>query len=300
MKANQKIRDNNEGVTPTLTILLVIPVILMVISAIAFWAQSLIEAMGKSQDKIHEIRDDIEGLGFADLINASNIIKIDNFEDLVVGSPQWNVKATPWSGFVVGENTKANLSYYSGHLGGFFYITNTFEDDYCRISRTFNTDKCYGNVSIELAFTISENEDYKTFGISQIDEKNNGSIKIDFVKNNLSYYSNGDYYVFNDSLSLFADPLCWHTMKLVVNFDNDNSNPISNPLSLHYVSFTLDGVSYDLSNFELDSSDPYISDSSTALNVSYKCAASQNSESWIDDFVITNLEPFKNMNIKFV
>jgi len=291
MKANRKIRKNKKGVAPALTLLLVLPIILAIITAISFWSQNIIISMDDLQDKLHDIRDDLGNLDYASLVNSSQIIYIDDFEDVERNQPQWNVHCNSGASFNVGPKTRANYSYYTGHLGGHFDL-KSFPNNFCRISKAF-TDKCMGNVSIEIAFTIGPYDEYKVFSIYQNDDQNNGSIKIDVV-NNRVYFNETN--LIDDNLVLYANHLCWHTMKLIVNFDSDDSNPYS----LHFINFTLDGRTYDLTSKPLCNPDFDVSQDPNSINVAYTCVSNGNSESWVDDFVFRNLEPYKDMKIVWV
>jgi len=285
------IKINNKGVAPALTLLLVIPVILTIVTAISFWAENIVINMDDSQDKIHEFRDGVESIDFADLINRTRTVFHDDFEDAETNNPQWTIKPTN-TNFYVGPGTPAEESYYSGHLSGYINILGVTN---CEISKIFS-DKCYGNVSIEAAFTADSNENSKVLNISQNDDEyNKASIKIEQIFSNaynIYYLDNtGNYQPFIGNVYLHPDPLCWHTMKLIVNFDSDSSNSYS----LNYVNFTLDGITYDLSNYDLNNIDESVSDNPETLQVSYNVYSNGGSESWVDDFLIINLEPHKQI-----
>ena len=287
MKANRSLRENKKGVAPTLTILLVIPVILMVISAIALWAQNFIETMQELQDEIHEQRELLESLDIDDLVNNSNVIYIDGFEDSTQDDPQWNTYnqngADP---LLVGPETKANLSYYTGHLSGYINLDDGVSvNGLSGISRTFE-EKCYGLVSIELAFTVSSSEDYKTISIYEDNNENIGKIKIDIENEELLLESSGTQLITQD-VYLYSDALTWHTIKLIVDFEN-----------LEYVNFTLDGVTYDLTTYALDNPDPAVSKNPDIITFEYECSGE--GETWVDDFVLCNLNPYKDIGIKWV
>lgn len=288
MKANRSIRENKKGVAPTLTILLVIPVILMIISAIALWAQHFIQTMQDLQDEIHDKRELLESLDIGDLVNNTNVIYSDDFEYTKVDKPQWetNKKDNVFVGNVRDPINLANISYYSGHLscyikldGNEFYLKRSFEN------------KCYGLVSVELAFTVDSHEAHKVFKIYENDEKNIGEIKIDISNSKLVLQSDTGENDFATNVNLHKDKLCWHTMKLVVDFE-----------SRTYISFTLDGNTYlnGISGIPLSDCDESASKNPDKLTFEYRCNGPANSETWVDDFVICNLSPYKDINVKWV
>lgn len=286
MKANRKFIINKKGVAPTLTMLLVIPIILMVISAIALWAQNFIGTLQDLQNEINDKRELLESLDVGNLVNSSNIIHIDTFEDYKEDKPQWNTKtANGASPIVVGPETEANQSYYTGSLGGYINLGSS-GNGFSSISRSFE-NKCYGLVSIELAFTISPDETYKIFSIYQNNQINNGTIKIDIQNKKLFYSTDTGFSEFASDVNLYADELCWHTMKLIVDFEK-----------LEYVNFTLDGTTYDLSSHELTNIDKTVSKNPDTMTVKYSCSGS--GETWVDDFVLSNLNPYKDIKIKWV
>ena len=72
------IRINNRAVAPALTLLLVIPIIIAIVTALALWSQNMVNNMDKTQDTLHEIRDELDNIDFADLINKTRIIYNDD------------------------------------------------------------------------------------------------------------------------------------------------------------------------------------------------------------------------------
>lgn len=291
MKIKRIININNKGVAPALTLLLVIPIILTIVTAISFWSQNIVDNYDKTQDKLHEIRDDLDNFDIAEVINRTRVVYHDDFEDSEQNSAVWNIYCNSGASFIVGPGTEAEYSYYSGHLGAYIHL-DSFPNNFCRIIKSFSKI-CRGNVSIEMAFTVDPNDTFKFISIYQNDNKNNATIRLDIKNEKLFLYDgeNDSWYNIFENVYLFPDKLCWHTMKLIVNFDSDSSNSYS----LSYVNFTLDGITYFISNHKLELDEPDVSDNPDEIFVSFTTESIGESETWIDDFLFIDLEPHKKI-----
>ena len=247
--------------------------------------------MQELQDEIHEQRELLESLDIDNLVNSSNVVYSDSFEDSIQDDPQWNTQnQNGASALVAGPKTRGNISYYTGRLSGYINLGNT-GNGISSITRSFE-DKCYGLVSIELAFTVSPSEESKTLVIYEDNSYNIGEIEIDVANEELILESSGEQPI-ADNVYLSADALTWHTLKLIVDFEN-----------LEYVNLTIDGITYDLYDlannqpYKLDNPEISVSENPDTITVEYTCHGE--GETWIDDFVLCNLNPYKDIGIKWV
>jgi len=290
MKANRKIIENNKGVTPALTMLLVIPVILMLISAVALWSQNFLGRIKDTQEKFNELRDDISDLDFASVLNGSLLVYADDFEDSQQNNPQWQTK----SGNGASKLEISPNSYYSGKKSGYLNLGNN--NGYSSIKKTFS-DKCYGNISIKFAFTTDVNENEKVISIYQDNEQNNATIKIIKIGPNqyqIKYFTPAGEQTLPNSLYLYSDEndLCWHTFELIINFDSNN---------LNYKNLTIDGTKYDsIDGDKLQNQDTSSNYNTITVKYTSKKTGAGIADSYIDSFIFLNLEPFKNLGINIV
>jgi len=290
MKANQKTRDNTQGVTPILGTILMLPVVMMLVSAMLLWSQSLLAEMSNSNTTLDDLEGEIREnpIELDVLLSEGNIIWRDDFE----GEKQWyEEESNTLSTF---DFTNSEQFYTKGH--SLRITTNKSQEDYAGISKPFPKQN-YGKICIEIAFTISEWEKYKTFSIYEEETINFAAVRIDIENNKLLCYDGKSegFVSFADNLHLikdsFSDPdddHCWHHMRLFIDFESDHPSKDS-----HYIGLTLDGNYYNLRNNKLrNSSSNGIS--SDTVSVSYHNTKTHGHPgrviSFVDDFVFRDLE----------
>ncbi|MEF8879042.1 MAG: hypothetical protein V5A64_01455 [Candidatus Thermoplasmatota archaeon] len=287
MKANQKYRQNSKnGVTPVLGTLLVLPVVMLVITAMMTWAGDLINSLQSLQSQLRETSEEINKIS----INTSkfgylNIVKKDSFE---AENIQWNKTSNLSSSKV----KLAQFSYYTrgdeiNTAKGQSLKIETGPGGYCGIYKPF-PDHEYGNISISAYFTVSPKEKQKIFNIRQNESKNNATIKLDLEKQKLYVYNeSGGYKEISDDFSICIDDKCWNHMELTVNFSSGK-----------YVNFILNDIEYDLGNYTLNNPSPGMD--ALFYNVTYltQAKAEKNAKSYFDDFVFRDLDFFKKIGFK--
>ncbi len=290
MKANQKAKEHNIAVAPVLGTLLVLPIIMLIITAMMTWAEGLIDQLKDLQDSVRKTTNIYNELS----INLSHfkdkdIIWQDGYE-CDFDCSQWILdKSNPDSNMSVGPTSGGEESYFTGTLGA----NITTESGYTRIHKPFPT-KNLGKVSIELKFTIDEyaGETFKFLNISQNDTDNIGSIKID-IQNNKIYCWNesttngvAKYETIANDVPLLKDKFGWHTIVLKIDLSKSE-----------YISLDFDGTEYNIDNCTIENNgNP--SANAEVTRISYTNIVRSKSTSFIDDFVFRDLEFFEKLGLE--
>ncbi|MEF8879043.1 MAG: PQQ-binding-like beta-propeller repeat protein [Candidatus Thermoplasmatota archaeon] len=265
MKANRKSRENR-GVTPVLGTLLTIPIAIMIVSATMVWANSLLDQINGFDENLDEIKPD-EGkidLKELNLQLEETVFYKDDFEGEKL---QWNV--------LQGSVLPYKSEYY--HTRG--HSAELIGE--CMMEKPFGWEP-FRNVSIEIYFTLNSKDETKIFNITNERNGSKGSIKLE----KLDDWGSTQIYVWNDSSwnhvdtdSLYAHPNCWHHIRLKVDLNSSK-----------YVSFDLNGETYDLSSYGLNET--------SILSDSIKVSFYQNSSvsSFVDDFVFREISRMTEYN----
>lgn len=285
MKANKKAKQKT-AVAPVFGTLLVLPIIMLIITAMMTWAENLIDKLKDLQDSIRETTRIYNELS----VNISHfkdmdIIWQDGYES-DFNCSQWIIyKSDPYSNMSVGPGSGGEISYFSGTLGAEI----TTESGYVEIYKPFPT-KNLGRVSIEFKFTIHQNERFKYINISQNEtsnQGNNGSIKIDISNNRIEFLNGSSGYdEIANNVPLLKDTYGWHTF--VLNIDLSKGE---------YISLVLNEVEYNLKGKGLEN--PLLDQSNVQVTrIYYTNQVSSSSVSYIDDFVFRDLEFFEKLGLE--
>ncbi|KAA0006288.1 MAG: hypothetical protein FE039_00005, partial [Thermoplasmata archaeon] len=246
MKANRKFKMDNHAVSSVLGTALMLPIVMMILSAMMLWADDLINKMKAFQDHLQDMADEISDLKINLTTNGedNSIIWEDDFEG---GALQWyRVIDPPGSGYVK-CNFSENTDYYYSNIKSAKIATGSNSGDKAGIRKPFPWSPLE-IASIEIRFTISANDSFKYFRIYQngpSGEKNRADIRIDLSGEKIEYLdgrnstSETDYQDLEPTgVLLLADDYCWHTMKIILDFDSDATG------IPHYKDFILDGITY--------------------------------------------------------
>ncbi len=280
MKANQKAKKHNIAVAPVLGTLLVLPIIMLIITAMMTWAEGLINQLKDLQDSVRKTTNIYNELS----INLSHfkdkdIIWQDGYE-CDFDCSQWILeKSNTNSNMSVGPASGGEESYFSGTLGA----NITTQSGYTRIHKPFPT-KNLGKVSIELKFTIDNYETLKFLNISQNDTFNIGSIKIDIQNNKIYCWNETLYETIASDVPLLKDKFGWHTIVLKIDLSKSE-----------YMSLNFDGTEYNLDNCSLENPANEHSETARVTRISCTNIVNSKSTSFIDDFVFRDLEFFEKL-----
>lgn len=288
MKANQKAKKNQTAVAPVLGTLLVLPVIMLIITAMMTWAEGLIDQLKNLQDKIRQTTEEVNQISY----NLSNfkdmdIIWKDGYE-CDFNCSQWILEKTAEESKIsVGPNSDGEISYFSGKLGAEIATAS----GYTKIYKPFPT-KNLGKISIELKFTISQNNQEKTkyLNISQngTDQENKGSIKIDIDNNEIMCLNDTTYETIADQVPLLKDDYGWHTIILKIDLTQGK-----------YINLNFDETEYNLENKTLqNTNNPSKNARITTISYTNCVEPSAEATSYIDDFIFRDLEYFEKLGLE--
>ena len=280
MKANRRAIADTQGVSHAIGTFLMMPIILMLISMVMINMKGSIENLGKSQGDFKLMVKNIDDVNFSINFSRSyqtdNIIWADNFEESKL---QWD-PAVKGAGSSVKPYNSTHY-YNDGHSAKM--LTGPNDNDFSSIRKPF-AGQSYGIVSIEIQFTISKYEKYKIFNISQDNNRNNASIRINLVDNKIGYFDRlqSKYVENSENVYLFAHEHCWHHIVLIIDINNSK-----------YIGFIIDGKNYDLSGKDLVNPSPGLIPKYTSISFkNIKSGSGSIAESYVDDFVFRNLTEF--------
>jgi len=269
LKANKKTRQK-KAVTSTIGTVLMIPVVMMIITAMLLWSQNIFSELEDAKRVVRDIRAEMEQdeLDLDVLISEGSIVRLDDFE----GTQQWYIQA-PGSGL---DFSHSNNFYTKGH--------SLEIDTEAEINRPFSAEP-FEKVCFEFRFTVDPDEEYKNFSIYENNNNNKGVISID-LKNNKLLVLNGvtdTFFCFKHNIQLNADKYCWHHIRIIVDFETEKNSKES-----HYVGITLNNDYYSLNKYKLKNP-TYDGISSSSIYISYKTTDGVNPH-YIDDFILRDLE----------
>ena len=176
MKANRRALEDADAVSHVLGVFLMMPVILMLISMMMFNMQGSINKLGRAQIDFEVMFDNIDDADFSIYYNRTQ--SVDN----IIWSDDFEKTKLQWDPALYGLGSDISVFHGLHYQNGGHSIkltTGTNIGDFSGISKPF-PGQAYGMVSIEIAFTLSKDETYKVFSISQDNDFNNASIRLDF------------------------------------------------------------------------------------------------------------------------
>jgi len=284
MKANKKIRTNKQGVTPVIGTLLMLPVVIMIVSAMLLGSQGLFNNMDDSAEKLELMEQDMseDGIDINVLVSEGNIIGEDDFE----GAQQWHTDYSIHSMAAFDFSHKEHY-YTKGH--SLEINTNGLYEEHAGIYKEFSR-KNLGRICIEIVFTVDENEKYKIFSIYQNDGINNGTIKIDLENMEILCYDGEEeeFVTVAENIILSSEEHCWHHLRLIIDFESDD-----NEKRAHYIGLTIDDNYYTLRKYKLKNADDdgISSDSLIVKFFNVKQSGPPNDvKSCVDDFAFRDLD----------
>lgn len=285
MKANQKAKKQNFAVAPVFGTLLVLPIIMLIITAMMTWAEGLIDQLKDLQDSVKKTTNIYNELSInLTHLKDMDIIWQDGYE-CDFNCAQWKInKSNPASDIQVGTGSGGEESYFNGKLGAEIKTNSGFFEIY----KPFPT-KNLGKISIELKFTIHPSEETKYINVSQNIsqyDNNSGSIRINITDNKI-YCLNGSngYKTIANNVPLLKDKFGWHTFVLKIDISEQK-----------YIGLIFDGTEYNLENCSLKN--PENPANVRYTKISYKTHVNGVATSYLDDFVFRDLEFFEKLGLE--